>query len=425
MKKTLLFFTLLLSFSTQAQVSLNISKNYPAHIVYKIDDVLSTVKLDEDKQIKIAEKFKKIDSLANVSLANGGSVERLKSDYNIDAKFLKNILSAEELEQFAYESDKDNRFLVALISKSNLKLNSTQINQIRQLNDSLNITPKKSTKEVVQFYNLKLQKILDKQQYDELIKFNYKDQSLTDAKTDWERILKLKINTPGKEKEEFKQIVDFHFNKNSFLDTKADRYEKKLRDFLSLKATLMEPPLLIRAKILSDDKHANNKYASIIKYEKELNLSQQQIDTLLAKYLVFEKIIIENRENVLKENLMPAIPLPSEFENIFKIITPEQINKWLVYKNKNESIKKSKEIWNKLEAEGLTKDLEKEKTMNELSAYYLKYLVAIEKAKNWKTPETRFLIRDVEQTKPEILQKLDAIVRTKAKNENAKNSMAW
>lgn len=425
MKKTLLFFTLLLSFSTQAQVSLKISKNYPAHIVYKIDDVLSTVKLDEDKQFKIAEKFKKIDSLANVSLVNGGSVERLKSDYNIDTKFLKNILSTEELEQFAYESDKDNRFLAALISKSNLKLNSTQINQIRQLNDSLDITPKKSTKETIQFYNLKLNKILDGQQYVELIKFNYKDQSLTDAKMDWERILKLKINTPGKEKEEFKQIVDFHFDKNSFLDKKADRYEKKLRDFLSLKATMMEPPLLIRAKILSNDKHANNKYASIIKYEKELNLSQQQIDTLLAKYLVFEKIIIENRENVLKENLIPAIPLPSEFENIAKIITPKQTNQWLNLKNKNESIKKSRESWAKLDAEGLTKDLDKHKVMSELATYHLRLLVALEKAKNWKTPETRFLIRDVEQTKPEILQKLDTIARAKAKNENAKNSMAW
>lgn len=425
MKKTLLFFTLLLSFSTQAQLSLKISKNYPAHIVYKIDDVLSTVKLDEDKQFKIAEKFKKIDSLANVSLVNGGSVERLKSDYNIDTKFLKNILSTEELEQFAYESDKDNRFLAALISKSNLKLNSTQINQIRQLNDSLDITPKKSTKETIQFYNLKLNKILDKQQYVELIKFNYKDQSLTDAKMDWERILKLKINTPGKEKEEFKQIVDFHFDKNSFLDKKADRYEKILRDFLSLKATMMEPPLLIRAKILSNDKHANNKYASIIKYEKELNLSQQQIDTLLAKYLVFEKIIIENRENVLKENLIPAVPLPSEFENIAKVITPEQTNQWLNLKNKNEAIKKSKENWVKLETEGLTKDLDKQKVMTELVTYHLRLLIALEKAKNWKTPETRFLIRDVEQTKPEILQKLDTIARTKAKNENAKNSMAW
>lgn len=425
MKTLLLFFLLLLIFSTQAQVSLNVSKNYPAHIVYKIDDVLSKVKLNEDKQIKIAKKFQKIDSLANASLSHGLPVDQLKTYYTINNAFLKNILSPEELEHFAYEMDKDNRFLAALNSIPYTKLQAEQINKIRQLNDSLDITPKKTLKETIQFQNWKLTKILHQEQYVALLKFIYKDQSLAEAKTDWERILKLKINTPEKELEEFRKITDYHLSKNSFLDKQADRFEKKKRDFLSLKATMMEPPLLIRANILSDDKHANNKYASIIKYEKELNLSQNQIDSLLAKYLVFEKIIIENRENVLKENLISAIPLPSEFENIAKIITPEQTNKWLNLKNKNEAIKKSKESWAKLDAEGLTKDLDKQKTLPELATYHLRLLIALEKAKNWKTPESLFLVRDAEQKKPAILLQLDAITRSKAKNENAKNAMAW
>lgn len=425
MKKLLLFFPLLLTFATHAQVSLNVSKNYPAHIVYKIDDVLLKVKLDEDKQIKIAKKFQKIDSIANISLARGGTVERLKSYYNIDSKFLKTILSPEELDQFAYEVDKDNRFLAALNSVSYTKLQMDQINKIRQLNDSLGTMPKKTLKETIQFQNWKLTKILHQEQYVALLKFIYKDQSLAEAKTDWERILKLKLNTPGKELEEFRKIVDYHLHKNSFLDKQADRFEKKKRDFLSLKATMMEPSLSIRAKILSDDRHANNKYASIIQYEKELKLSQAQIDSLLAKYIVFEKIIIENRENVLKENLIPAIPLPSEFENIAKIITPEQTNQWLSLKNKNEAIKRGKESWAKLSSAELTKDLDKEKITKELSVYHLRYLVAAEKAKNWKTPESRFLVRDVEQKKPEILQQLDALTRSKAKSENAKNAMAW
>lgn len=425
MKKTLLFFNLLIAFSTQAQVSLKISKNYPAHIIYKIDDLLSIVKLDEDKQFKIAEKFKKIDSLANVSLVNGGSVKHLKSDYNIDTKFLKNILSTEELEQFAYESDKDNRFLAALISKSSLKLNSTQIKQIRQLNDSLDITPRKSIKETIQFYNLKLNKILNEQQYVELIKFNYKDQSLKDAKTDWERILKLKINKLGKEEEEFNQIVDFHFNKNSFLDRKADRFEKTQRDFFYLKANLMRPLLLVHADILTNPSTSTNKYASLIRFEKELNLSQSQIDTLLVKYKQFEEIIIENREIDVMDKRTLHKELPSQFENIIKIITAEKVNKWLSLKNKEEGMIKAYKSWEKLELEGLTTGLDKQKVISELGIYHLKLLIALEKAKSLKSKENLFLIRDVEQTKPEILQKLDNIARAKAKNENAKKSLAW
>lgn len=425
MKKTLLLFPLLLPFLSQAQLSLNVSKKYPAHIVCKIDDVLSKVKLDEETQIKIANKFQKFDSIANVSLAQGASVENLKSFYKMDISFLQDIVSTEELEQFAYQTNKDNRFLAALNSITYTKLKVEQINKIRQLNDSLNEAPKKTLKETIQFQNWKLNKILDKEQYVALLKFIYKDQSLEEAKTDWQKILKLKINTPGKESEEFRKIADYHFSKNSFLDKKADRFEKTQRDFLSLKATTMEPPILIRANILSNQRHANNKYASIIQYEKELDLSQQQIDTLLAKYLVFEKIIIENRENDLKGSLEPHKLLPSEFENIAKIISPEQTNKWLSLKNKNEAIKKSKESWAKLEAEGLSKDLDKEKTTKDLTVYHLRYLVAAEKAKNWKTPESRFLVRDAEQKKPEILLQLEAINRSKVKTENAKNAMAW
>lgn len=423
--KTLLLALLFLPIAIQAQVSPNVSKHYPAHIVYKIDDLVSKVNLEEDKQIKIAEKFLKSDSIANASLHNGGSVAILK-DYNtVNKSFLKEILSRDELEHFAYEMDKDNRFLIALNSISYLKLNPTQISIIRHLNDSLDTTPKRSMKENIQFYNLKLYKTLDKLQYIELIKISYKDQSLADAKSDWDRIMNLKINTPGKEKEEFQQIIDFHFAKNSFLDKKADRHEKKMRDFFDLKASLMEPPLLIRANILSNQKYANNKYASIIQYEKELNLTQGQIDSLLVKYQQLEKIIIENRQNDLKEVLTPHKPLPSEFENFSKIISSDQISKWLTLKNKKEAIKKAHISWANLEKEGLTKNIDKNKTISALAIYHIKLLIALEQSKNSKTKENQFLVRDIEQKKPDVLQQLDAITRSKAKNANSKNELSW
>lgn len=423
--KKLLFTLLLLPVFSQSQVNPNVSKRYPAHIVYKIDDVVSKVNLSEDKQIKIAQKFMKTDSIVNLALASGTPSNQLKNYYSIDDMFLKSILSVEEMEQYAYEIDKDNRFLAALILSPDLKLQTEQISKIRQLNDSLRTTPQKSTKETIQFYNRKLSKILNKQQYIDVVKSIYKDQSIADAKTDWERILKLKINTPGKEQEEFKQLVDFHFAKNGFLDKKADLYEKKKQDFLSLKATMMEPPLLIRSKILSDQKHANNKYASLIEFEKELNLTKNQIDELLLKYLAFENIIIENRENDLKGIFLTPKPLPSEFENIAKIVTSEQMNKWLVFKNKNEATKKANLSWSALESEGLTKNTDQQKVMSELETYHLKLLIALEKNKNWKTSETRFLVRDVEQKKPDVLVQLDTIKRSKAKSENAKNALAW
>lgn len=423
--KTLLLTLLFLPIVSQAQISPNVSKHYPAHIVYKIDDLITKISLDEEKQIKVAEKFRKIDSITTLSLAQGIAPDQLKANYAIDKNFLKNILSVEELEKFSYQNDKDNRFLAALINAPLLKLEPSQISQIRHLNDSLDTTPKRILKEFIQFQNRKLFKILTQSQYQEVVKFSYKDICLVDAKADWQKILKLKINTPGKEKEEYQSIKNNHFAKNGFLDKKADRFQKKTRDFLSIKATLYEPPLLIRANILSNGAYANNKYASLIQYEKELNLSKAQIDSLLAKYQAFEKIKIENKENELNESLTPPKPLPSELDNIAKIITAEQNRKWLITKNQKEALRKSNESWAKLESEGLTKELDKEKTIQELRFYHLKYLVAAEQLKNRKSPETLFLVRDVEQQKPEILKTLEVIARSKAKSTNAKNALTW
>ena len=146
--KTLLLTLLFLPIVSQAQISPNVSKHYPAHIVYKIDDLITKISLDEEKQIKVAEKFRKIDSITTLSLAQGIAPDQLKANYAIDKNFLKNILSVEELEKFSYQNDKDNRFLAALINAPLLKLEPSQISQIRHLNDSLDTTPKRILKKI-------------------------------------------------------------------------------------------------------------------------------------------------------------------------------------------------------------------------------------------------------------------------------------
>lgn len=122
-----------------AQVSQKVSRLFPAHIVYRIEDLSSKIKLAEDKQIKIGQKLYTADSLANISLSKNEPVAKLKSFYTIDANFLKPILSAEELDYYGYMTDKDNRYLSALVFASNLKLDPGKISEIRKKNPK---TPK-------------------------------------------------------------------------------------------------------------------------------------------------------------------------------------------------------------------------------------------------------------------------------------------
>lgn len=422
MKKN--FFALLLfPLISQAQLSPSICKQFPAHIVLKIDEINNKTQLSDQSIYKIAKKMMLQDSLAKDNQTKGTTIKTLKSIYAIDNSFLKKVLTTNELEKYNYDADKDNRFLCALIENEKLKLNNEQIKKIRFLNDSLENTPKKSLKENLQFQNKKLDKILTQKQYVELIQYCYNDIAIEDAKNDWQKVLNFKLNNPAKEKEEYKMIVNYHLKKNTFLDKKAEQFNKTKRDFLALKATVMEPTLLTHVKIRNGDKVANNKYANVIEFEKELELSKSQIDSLLLKYQRFEKIKIRNKENEINESIEQPQVLPIEFDEIVMILKPEQFEKWLIIKNKKESEKKARLDWTSLEAENLTTGLEKTKTSEFLTIYHLKLLIAQEKLKSWKNRENLFAIRDLELKKPDVLRQLESI--NKNKKNTPKTELVW
>jgi len=421
--KTVVLTILCYPIISQAQVSPNVIKRFPAHIVYSIDDVNTKAKLSEDQQIKIGKKLFIADSLANISLTKGEPIAKLKSYYTIDSNFLKPILSTQELEHYEYIQNKDNRLLVALEFAKDLKLEQKQISEIRKQNNSLSTVPVISIKETIQNYNTILNTILNKEQYVSLLKIIHKDQSIDDAKKDWERIKKLKLVNDEKKLNEYQKIENYHSLKNSLLDLNAEKYDKKKLEKLIAKITLQEPPILIRANILSAGEFKNNTFSSIIKYEKETNLSEAQIDTILAKYKQLEQIRFENEEIDLT-NILP-IKEPSEYENIIKILSPEQINVWLANKNKNQAMKVALKNWKKLEMEGLIKDLNKEATILDFSNYQLKYFIADEKTRMYNTPEYAFYKRDIEQKKLELLKQLDVIARNKSKGITTKNGLAW
>lgn len=420
--KTLLLAILCLPIISQAQVSQNLSKRFPAHIVYKIGAVVSKINLTEDKQIKIGQKLFTADSLANVSLTKGKPASTLKSYYTIDANFLRPILSQEELENYGYEMNKDNRFLLALKFAPELKLEPTQISEIRKQNNSLDAVSKMSSTETIQIYDNKLFQILSEHQFVLLHKLIYKEQSMEEAKKDWDKIIKLKLVANENDKTEFIKILNYYLGKNSFLDKKAERYEKPKRDSLADKIVLDEPFLLIHANILSEGSYIDNKFSSVIKYEKELELTKSQIDTLLLKYRQLERIKSENKERGLTRTSLK--PVPSEYDNIAKILTTDQVEKWLINKNVKEAKKLGLRNWEQLEVEGLTKGLDKDKTLTELSVYQLQYLVAKEREMVYHSPEAVYLIHDVEQKKLELLKQLDTIAQ-KYKNTTAKNVLTW
>ncbi|MES2239432.1 MAG: hypothetical protein V4497_04155 [Bacteroidota bacterium] len=407
----------------QAQQNQVLARQFPTHILYKIEEVNSKVKLTEDKKIKIGKKLFTADSLATISLTKGEPINQLKSYYTVDSNFLKPILSPEELDAFQYENNKENRFLGALKFASQLKLEPKEISEIRKENDNLPNTTPLDAKEIFAFYDSKLNQILSKAKYAALLRIIYKEQSIKDANKDWDKIKQLQLVTDEKTSSEYNQVINYHLTKNIFLDPKAEKHDKKMIEAITNKLLLQQPPVLIRANILSAGTFKDNLFSSIIKYEKETQLAQNQIDTILSKYTKLERIRYENETNDLTSKL--PIKEPLQYEEIAQILTPNQVNIWLAYKNKNQADKVAMKNWKKLEMDGLTKDLDKKVIIAELVKYQLKHQIVDEKIKIYNTQEYVFLKRDIEQKKPDVLKQLDAIARSKSKGTYVKNALTW
>lgn len=87
--------------------------------------------------------------------------------------------------------------------------------------------------------------------------------------------------------------------------------------------------------------------------------------------------------------------------------------------------KEAQRNWEQLEAEGLTKELGKDKTITEFAVYQLQALVIKDRAMVYHTQENIFAKRDIEKKKPELLKQLDAVNLKKAQNNKTKNALAW
>jgi hypothetical protein len=425
-KIVLLGLCLSLPVSHQGQISPKTIKRFPAHVLFKIDEVTSRVKLSEEKQIKLGKKLVSMDSVTNLGFASGKAVAELKESYfTLDRKALKNLLSTEEMDEYFYQIDQKNRFLTALHQAARLKLEPKQIEQIRKENAVLDSTNFVNEVRRNAYSNQKLEPILDKKQYAALINIIYAKASLQETKKEWEKIQTLKLIAPKDSTTLFRQLLGFILFRNSYLDTDAQKYDSKKTYELRNLITLEKRPLFaVRYQILSDGYYKANIFATSIKYEKELNLSQIQIDTLLSKYKQLELTKLRDAYKKQSFNKLSEYTLFAN-TNIVKILDPKQIAQLLICKNRNNAGLMAHYNWAELEKKGLTKDLDKNATLKDFANYQLRYLIAVDQLRMNNNQINVFHKRDVEFKKPALLKQLDELRTVENNQKSTKNELKW
>ncbi len=410
---------------SNGQIHIKVNQRFQAHITYKISEIASKIKLTEEQQMQIGKRLTKKDSLANVHIRRTDTVIHLKDYYTIDKSLLVTILSQEELDDYESQVNDKNRFLLAIKSAKQLQLNTKQLEQIRFQNDLLSKTPKLNDKQKNIIYTRKLDSILEKKQYGALLKIIYTKESALKTQKDWNNILKQKLASPKDSIALYHKINEYNLICNIMLDPKSGIYEPKkintIRDKVNLQS---QPQILVRYNIATNGIYRANIFSDILKYEKQLKLTDNQLDSLVTHYKKIEQLKIKNKElNLIQDKSNSYTKI--ENKATLETLDAKQLQLFLMLRNQKKAVAQAINDWKSLEKLGLTKDLDKEATIKEFTSYELKSLASENLVNIDNNQINVFYRRDILLKKPALLKQLDEINQTNEIAKKTKNNLKW
>jgi hypothetical protein len=419
MKKILILICLCSIYQGYAQISPKVIARFPAHIVCNLNELNSKIALSEESQLQLAQRLLTNDSLANVQKSNLPPA-KLKEFYAINKALLQGVLDQKELDNFLYQEDKDNRFLLALVKAQQLKLSEKQIEAIKKQMDYLENQTNKDSINLIPHYKKKLDSILDKKQNSLLGYFVHIEPSKAHANKVWETITKFNLVRNKDPKKAYNELLNYVTSETIYLDEKAKKFnEKQLKDEKTKFMLEKQPLFLLHKKIIVDNMFQNNFFAMALLHEKQLELLPNQVDSLLVKCRELELL-----KNTKKGN-ETVIVAPFINKNTLQILTPKQVQIVLIKKNEKEALRFANDSWDDLEKQKLVTGIDKVQTLKEFKIYKLRSLVIVEKIKMDSNQVNLFEKRDIENKKPELLKKLDEINQAQTKVKSTKNDLKW
>jgi hypothetical protein len=149
---------------------------------------------------------------------------------------------------------------------------------------------------------------------------------------------------------------------------------------------------------------SGSKFAAVLKFSKDLNLTAGQVDSLLSKGLALEvkksELKAAGRSWTTEAQAFEAAQIP-------KILSDEQYTKFFVLKNKDLATKWAVGDWQAMKLHGLSKRLDSTSVVNQLLNYNSNKLAAMERYKNEPEQLSRY-VKSIEDGMPSSLRQLRA-----------------
>ena len=191
----------------KAQTDQQVLKEYPAHIVLKLNEITGKGHLPVEKQLELVRYFKRQDSLANDAMRQGKPLSEVE-EFTAMVPDLRKLLS--DAEWITYNADSGSSFARALKWRKELKLTSVQIDSLWSYERKL---PGLKTKEQGTFQQEKLSKTLSQKQYTYLLfQENHPKATLATEQT-WQELKKFNLISEKDTAALFKKLYQLEFSR--------------------------------------------------------------------------------------------------------------------------------------------------------------------------------------------------------------------
>jgi len=367
-------------------------KKYPAAVLNRLYEVNSKVKLNDQRQLAIANYFRQQDSLAGLNKEKKEAIGNLSTYYANNSANLSKVLTFAELMEYNFAIDPANSGMLGLMvyNREKMKLTTEQLRAAQELSQTILQKRADRTFNAEKFESEQVSKILDKDQKTILEDLIFKIQAEERTGLNWQKLRKLGLTNGLDSARTVEECVNYEYKKLS--SGQAPDYPMVL---YKLDSYLKRLP--------------RSQFSAALNLRSEIQLEQSQADSLLSYVVKLEKA-----KTVFKTKYPFADfeSLEQETSTLKKILAPKQYLSFQRLKFTDRARQLSSNNVRKAEGYGLLKGVDAEKLSAELFEYELNVLIAYENAQLNNNQENALEKRRLRENKPNLYSKIDDAANT-------------
>ncbi|MCC2600308.1 hypothetical protein [Sphingobacterium sp. FBM7-1] len=393
---------------------------YPAAIVAQVYDIASRAGLIRGEQEKLAIYFMEKDRLANEAKDKGEGPDVFSAYYKIDYEEIGDILGGEDFNRYILSLYEDKGLrdyplsfkLRKLVSeqKESLGLTTGQVTAILDEVKQNEMARRAGGYNIDSAENECLRRVLSDTQYRGHF---YRSAEVHAAQRVADIIGKLQeadLIANGDSARIYRLLYPYEYERTGGLAYYRAMKENILHDRFRDSIACLQPDITILY-----DGHRNlhpwSWPLNILHHRDSLDLSGEQINSLVSMYRKVQEG--EFRSRYLKTDDSRERFDRWEFEKteLVKVLTPLQIDHYLLIRNRKSAEEDSKKDWEKLNEHGLVQSADSIAVLKDLLGYRLRLRLSDEWIGIERSKKNEFAKRDIIDNRPELLKNLEEKIK--------------